>query len=328
MDEDETDASDAPQVNEREIRELTARQSGVISAAQLRGAGARPHDVKRMLRRRDLTAVHRGVYVDHTGALSWVQRAWVAVLACWPAALAGESALPDPGTLDPIHVVVGHRRTVAAPPGVVVHRSAYVDDRVRWQLTPPRVALEHAVLDLASAAVRRGRPDRAFQLLADACQTKRTTAQRIRVALDSRSRTAGRALLLELIADLESGACSVLEREWLRIERAHALPFAERQQHRSNASGSIYRDADYLDAAVVVELDGRAFHDTAAARDRDAGRDLEAAAQDGRLTVRLTYGLVVRDGCRTARQIGGLMRVRGWAGVVGTCPDCPDRPDA
>ena len=44
-------------------------------------------DIARMLRRRDLVTVLPGVYVNHTGAQTWEQRAWAAVLYFWPAAL-------------------------------------------------------------------------------------------------------------------------------------------------------------------------------------------------------------------------------------------------
>ena len=37
--------------------------------------------------------VHPGVYVNHTGELTWLQRAWAAVLFAWPAALSHDSAL-------------------------------------------------------------------------------------------------------------------------------------------------------------------------------------------------------------------------------------------
>jgi hypothetical protein len=34
-----------------------------------------------------------GVYVNHTGDPTWLQRAWAGVLYYWPAALAGASAM-------------------------------------------------------------------------------------------------------------------------------------------------------------------------------------------------------------------------------------------
>ena len=65
-----------------------------------------------MLRRGELFRVHPGVYVNHNGPLTWDQRAWAAVHAHWPAALARQSALPSPPEDGPIHVAIDRKRTV------------------------------------------------------------------------------------------------------------------------------------------------------------------------------------------------------------------------
>ena len=52
--------------------------------------------------RKELVVLFPGVYVDHTGRASWIQRAWGAVLYAWPAALAGESAPYTADELDAI----------------------------------------------------------------------------------------------------------------------------------------------------------------------------------------------------------------------------------
>ncbi|MEZ0579568.1 type IV toxin-antitoxin system AbiEi family antitoxin domain-containing protein [Nocardioides sp. MH1] len=72
-----------------EVSAQLSLQDGVISRQQALAAGLAPHAIARLLRRREWAPVHPGVYVDHTGPLSWRQRAWAAVLACWPAALDG-----------------------------------------------------------------------------------------------------------------------------------------------------------------------------------------------------------------------------------------------
>ena len=62
-------------------------------------------------------------------------------------------------------------------------------------------------------------------VLADACQQRRTTAARLAATLTSMSRLRHRALLLEILGEVASGAYSVLERRYLRdVERAHGLP--------------------------------------------------------------------------------------------------------
>ena len=75
------------------IRPTLADQAGVVARAQLRTLDLEPHDIRRLIRRRELSVIHPGVYLDHTGDPTWLQRAWAAVLFCWPAALAAESAM-------------------------------------------------------------------------------------------------------------------------------------------------------------------------------------------------------------------------------------------
>ena len=77
----------------RITRGLGWLQDGIYSRAQLLELGAAPHDIKRMLRRRELAAARPGVYADHTGPLTRKQTEWVAVLSAAPAALTHESAL-------------------------------------------------------------------------------------------------------------------------------------------------------------------------------------------------------------------------------------------
>ncbi len=299
---------------------LDRLQGGVVSRRQLRELGARDHDIARMVRRRELTPVHRGVYVNHTGPLTWAQRCWVAVLACWPAALSHESARPAGLRRGPVHVAVCHRRTLRAPAWVVVHRTAELDQRVDWRRSPPRVLLAHASLDVALG--KRSVAGQFAALAAD-LQTRELRVQDLRGALASRRRHGARQVVGALLDDLESGACSVLERGYLDLERRHGMPGADRQQQDSLGGRTIYRDAPYADLGLVVELDGRAFHDTAAARDRDADRDLDTRVADGSETVRLTHGQVFDRGCETVRKVATLLERRGWAGPFVSCPDCP-----
>src|SRR5215210_3810747 len=62
-------------------------QHGVVARRQIEELGGRESDIRRMVRRRELTPVTPGVYVNHTGQLTRAQREWVAVRSAWPAAL-------------------------------------------------------------------------------------------------------------------------------------------------------------------------------------------------------------------------------------------------
>lgn len=302
------------------------RQDGVVARRQLAALGAAPHDVARMVRRRQLVRVLPGVYVDHTGPLRWGQRAWAGVLGLWPAALDRESALVVPGRDGPpvVQLVVDHSRRVQAPAGYRVRRVRGLQGQVRWNASPPRLRVEVAALDVA--AVVASDLD-AVELVAALCRDRRTTPSRLRTELAARRAHPRRAWLAAVLDDVESGACSVLERGYLdRVERPHGLPPAVRQVEATGADGRrLLRDVEHAPYGLVVELDGRMFHDSARQRSRDLERDLDAALS-GRQTVRLGWAQVFDGACSTAAKIGRLLADRGWRGDPRPCaPDCAVR---
>lgn len=307
------------------VATLAAAQDGVVSRRQVLGLGFGDGDIRVWRGRRLPTTVHDGVYADHTGELTWCQQAWAAVLSVWPAVLAAESSLVADGmrrsvrSEGPILVAVDGARRVDPPDGVIAIRVTGLERRGRWRLSPPRDRLEEAALDVASAASSEMG---AVAVLAEAVSSRRTTAPRLRSALDARRRISRRRFLTSVLADLEAGACSVLERAYLRdVERAHGLPAASRQV-RESLRGTVYRDVDYVEFGVLVELDGRADHTAFADRDGDLDRDLDAVVT-GRVTARLGWGQVLGRACLTAARIARLLQRHGWTGERRRCPRCP-----
>ena len=285
-----------------ELRQLPCDQHGVVSRRQALDRGLGDPDIRRLLRRREWAPVHEGVYVDHTGPLTWIQRTWAAVLFAWPAALSHDSAIraaDGPGRRDrhdddPIHIAVARTRSVVAPAGVVVHRVSRLARWTQWNTTPPRIRIEEAVLDVAAGSRDEMR---AIAVLADAVQSRRTTAGRILAALRARARISRRELLDAVLRDIAEGTCSALEHAYLtRVERPHGLPRPERQRQPSGQR--VLRDVDHAEFGLVIELDGRAFHDNATAWDADLERDLDALITQERETVRLGWGQVVRAAVR------------------------------
>jgi hypothetical protein len=307
-------------------RNLLAEQDGVVARRQLLELGVGVNDLARLVRRRELARVHPGVFCDHTGPLSWNQRAWAAVLFGGRSALSHQSAIraaEGPGRRgarsdDPIAIAVDRQRKVVAPPGVRVHRMAGLEQRVLWNLGPPRVRYEDAAIDVALAEPT---DFDALAVLASACQSRRTTARRLLAEVESRERVARRIWLSGVLRDVAEGTCSVLEHGYLhRVERAHGLPSAQRQARATGSVGVVYRDADY--GRVVIELDGRLFHDTTEQRDLDFERDLDLAVE-GRTAARLSWGQVYGRPCSTAGKVGALLQRCGWRGAPHPCgPDC------
>jgi len=220
-----------------------------------------------------------------------------------------------------LHVAIDRERTVRPPRGVVVHRLADLDDKALWNTSPPRLRVEESALDVAAEATS---DFDAIAVLADAVQSRRTTATRLIEAVGKRSRIRRRRFLVAVLHDVRDGACSALEHAYLnRVERRHGLPAADRQVVLSSR-GPLYRDVVYPRQSLVVELDGRLFHSRPTARDRDLERDLDAAI-DRLTTVRLGWGQVVGRPCATARKLGHLLERLGWTGDVKSCSDCRQR---
>ena len=295
------------------VRSQLQCQAGVVSRRQALASGLGEYDLRRLLHRGTWVVLLPGVYISHTGNPTWQQLAWAAVLATWPAALFGESALraydgPVPGRRraeqQVVHVAIDRRRSVPAPvPGVTVHQVARLEESVLWNLGPPRQRYADAVLD---AALSAGSELERVAVLARGCGTRGTTAQLLTTALARRPRAPRRRWTERVLRDLAEGTCSVLEHGYLtRVERPHGLPRAARQQRERSVSGVVYRDATY--ATAVVELDGRMFHDEHHARDRDLERDLDVAAS-GRTTVRLGWGQVLERPCTTAVKVAAFLR--------------------
>jgi hypothetical protein len=321
-------ASTHREPDQARLDELLERQDGVISRRQTLACGLTPNDIRRKVRRREWAAAgHPGVYVDHTGPLTWRQRAWAAVLYAWPAALSGDSALraaEGPGRRDrdddgAIRVAIDRKRSVVRRDGILVDRRSRLFTRTLWSTSPPRFRLEEALLDLAAGAPSELT---AIGRLSDAVSARMTTPARLLDTLASRQRIARRDLLEGVLADLRDGTCSVLEHGYLTdVERAHALPTPQRQAP-TGVGRPGFRDVDYPDLDVTVELDGRLGHDGSAARDRDLERDLDAAVGADRVTVRLGWGQVFDRPCSTATKLGRLLRRQGWTGRIATCPRC------
>ncbi|GEP39806.1 hypothetical protein NPS01_34690 [Nocardioides psychrotolerans] len=319
-------------MKQEDLDRTLAAQDGVVSRRQLLAPRATKPDLDAMVRRRDLARVHTGVYVNHTGALTWRQRAWAAVLYAAPAALYLESAGTKPSQGGIVHVAVDSARRVLAPDGMHVHRVVALTEQVRWNLSPPSVRPEDNLLALVR---RAGSETDVVRLITEEICGRRTTVERVVVALDRRSRLRRRDFVRQVLDDVAAGTGSVLEHGYLtRVERAHGLPPASRQVVRESEGGREYRDIEYEEFGLVIELDGRLAHDSWDAAGRDADRDLDDHAA-GRASVRLRYAQVFDHPCRTAARVAEVLQRRGWTGTPRGCsPACqlgrsgaPDTPD-
>jgi hypothetical protein len=308
-------------VDEAEVARTLRSQAGVIRRQQVIDAGGTDADIERLLNSRRWTRAGLGVYVEHTGPLSWSQRAWAAVLRAGPSALSGVSALRAHGLRGhdegggPIEVAIAAPRRVRAGKEVRIVRLRDYERVAQTHLSPPRLRIEAALVQVAS---RSRTDDGAVAVLADACQERRTTTARLRAELAARDRVSRRALLEAVLDDVGQGAVSALEGRYLRqVERPHGLPKARRQLAARPLNVLQVRDVEYPTQATAVELDGRLGHEWAVGRWADLDRDLASAAR-GEVTLRAGWQQVLEP-CRLAQIVGLVLVARGWTGRPRPC---------
>jgi very-short-patch-repair endonuclease len=171
------------------------------------------------------------------------------------------------------------------------------------------------VLDLIQTAKNF---DDAYGWISRAIGRRRTTAERIRLAMAARRKMRWRREIALALSDAEDGALSVLEYRYVnRVERPHGLPIANRQARIAQGTGNRYLDNLYEEYGLCVELDGTAAH-PADEQWRDKRRD-NANAVRGLVTLR--FGLVdlAERRCDTAGAVATLLVSRGWPGWARKC---------
>lgn len=308
--------------------DLAEAQYGVVTRRQLLELGVSSDQVRWLVGSGRFQVLHRGVFATFSGPVSWHARVAAAVLQAGPAAaVAGRTALRLHGVLEHpperIELCLPEglpRRGAAVRSGAVtVRRRRHLDAMVQTAPWPPRLRVEHAVLDVADTCTD---VQAVVSLVLDAVRRRRTTATRLREALVGRARHRWRDLLGEVLQEADDGVHSMLERRYLHgVERAHGLPHAVRQVRAVAPDGIRYRDLRY-EQGVVVELDGVLAHPPERKwRDDARARGIVAAGD-----VPLVYGWaeVVGQRCRTAIEVGAVLTARGWSGTLTACsPTCP-----
>ncbi|HUG41910.1 MAG TPA: DUF559 domain-containing protein [Longimicrobiales bacterium] len=274
---------------EEAISRLAARQHGVVTRGQLLGAGLSSHVVEHRLTTGQFVALHRGVY--RVGpVVAPHAREMAATLACGVrAVLSHESAaglwgmLPKSGP-DVLEVAIpgGIRRR----PGIRIHRLGALrpEEVSRLQRIPVTTAAR-TLYDLAGRA-RSGRSRRQLEkALAEALARGLTDRGALRKLLARHGGGAGSARMRAL---LDSGGPaftrSEAEERFLELIRS-----AQLDEPEANAKvEGLEVDFIWPGKRLVVEVDGFAFHSSAAAFEGDRRRDARLAAA-GLLVVRVTW---------------------------------------
>jgi very-short-patch-repair endonuclease len=223
-------------------------------------------------------------------------------------ALAVWGLLPEPCPV-PAHLMTQPEVRLRSTGTVLVHR------RCGFTLGPPQVivrgglpvtGLDMSLVDswpLLSTVQRQA-------LVIDAVGARRTTAERLERVLAAAGRFSGRGDLRRLLDRLAAGCRSPLE-IW-GFERVFVGPGMPRfaRQYPVRAGGrTVYLDVYAERERVDFELDGAAWHGSAAQREHDVRRDAALAAQ-GILVVRFTHRRLTSDVDGVRRDVLAILATR------------------
>ena len=293
-----------------------ARHQGVLT-------GIDPDTMRNRLRDGRWQRLQRGVYAVFSGNPARETLLWAALLRAGPdAVLSHQTAAERHGLIDEPSSVISitvpaarHPGRWAKIPGIAIHRSDAILRTRHPAMLPPCTRVEDTVLDLIEVAPTF---DDAYMWICRAIGRRRTTADRIAVAMAARKKMRWRRETALALGGADGGALSVLEYRYVnRVERPHGLPVARRQARVRQRSGNRYLDNLYQEYRVCVELDGTAAH-PADEQWRDKRRD-NANAVDGLVTLRFGLLDLGERRCETAAAVAMLLRRHGWTGSLRGC---------
>lgn len=311
-----------------QARELLAAQGQVIASRQSGEAGIGSRAMRRRGGSGRWQRLQRGVYATYSGDPARETTLWAALLRAGPdAVLSHQTAaerhglLNEPTSVITVTVPASKRPARSKIAGVVIHRSDAVLRTKHPAMLPPCTRVEDTVLDLIQIAPTF---DDAYEWICRAIGRRRTTANRIRRAMNARKRVRWRREITLALSDAGDGALSVLEYRYVRrVERPHGLPAACRQARVRQRTGNRYLDNFYEEYGVCVELDGTAAHPEDE-QWQDKRRD-NANLFGGIVTFRFGFLELGEQRCESAAYVAGALRKRGWAGSPHPCgrPNCP-----
>ncbi len=291
------------------MAELAGRQHGIVTREQLLGLGLGRSAIGRRVAAGHLHPLHRGVYAVGHACVPKPGRYLAAVVACGPGAALSHRPAADLLGLrrssGRIHVTVPRAR--AGPTALIVHRSRMVEPRDFTVREGIRVtSVVRTLLDLAElvTATELARAvDRAERLeVFDLSQVEELLVR-------ARGRRGATALRRAIAGWYPRHTRSELEDRFAELLSATELP-----QPRLNVLLQGERAAHEVDAfwpadALVVQLDGFAYHHTRRDHERDAATngDLELA---GYRVLRLTWNDVTVHGSRTVRRLHRILNPR------------------
>jgi hypothetical protein len=281
------------------VGQLAARSHGVVTRAQLLGAGITRHEIQQRLGTGALLREHRGVFRVGHRAPSMEARYLAAVLACGDGAvLSGRAA----GHLWGILKGAAPPPEVTAPgehriEGVTTHRAPSIERTTHRGI--PITTVPRTLVDLAA--------NLSLDALARACHEAGvkydTTPSQVETVLATRPRIKGAKKLREILRGDVQVTLSELELQFqMRLREAGLpLPKSNKRAHGRRV------DCRWPEHRLTVELDSYRFHHSRHAWEQDRRREREARARGDEFR-RYTYGDVVEGPSLMLAELRALLR--------------------
>ncbi len=274
---------------EQHVAAIAEAQHGVVTRAQLLGAGMSPAGIGRRLRKGVLFAEYPGVYRVGHRAPSVEARYLSAVRACGEVALlsgrpAGHLLGLLKGSQPGPEVTTSTERRIE---GIRTRRSRNIDRRDATVLRGiPVTTVARTLVDLAAVLP--------VDELARACHEAgvlyRTTPAQVEAVLARRPNSPGAARLRRVLRGEVHVTLSELERRFLALlgDTGLVLPQTNRR------AGERRVDCRWPEQRLIVELDSYRYHQSRRAWEQDRRREREARARGDEFR-RYTYGDVFED---------------------------------
>jgi len=311
------------------VAELGARQGGAVERGQLIAGGVTRAEIEWALQSGRLLPRAPGVMAVAGAPVTRWHRLWVAHLASGPRSVIGLESAGDHWGFDALRrtgptALVPHASS-PTDPGLSVRRTRRlepIDIRVVDGLpftTPARTVVDLAaeygparlgrVLDSAHFSGSARYEEVGGVLLRIGGRGRRGSGRLARLLDERCGDPLAESVLEQLLADLLRRAGLELGRDAVR---QHPLPTL------GQVTGTV--DLYLPGPKVIVEADGRRWHERQQAMKRDRDRDF-AAAQVGVLTVRLLHEHLTSDPVGSASGLRRVLATRPPGGLVTPSPE-------
>jgi very-short-patch-repair endonuclease len=285
------------------VAALAAEEWSVLSLEELRLCGLTPDMVSTRVRRGQLHWLHQGVYAVGHRKVRLEGEFLAAVKACGAGAVLSHysaAALWRIVEWDERHPEVTVRDTTPRiHNGICVHRTRFLDPSdVRRHLRIPATSPARTALDLCSQLADRP----ARRAVREALSVGLLNPRQLVRILEGQARRPGAKRLRRIVAAGLAPTRSELEDVVLDLILAAGLRSPDVNVPIVLDGRHIVPDFRWPDRQLIVEADGRAWHDNKLAREDDAERQALLEAH-GERVVRVSWDQAVSHAAQTIRRL-------------------------